>query len=281
MATDLGDLYPITVETRAAPVPPATEGELVTTAAVDVVVTLPDGTAAPGSPFSMSENPTGTWQYDYATTVPGLHAYEATSTGAIEGVFSDTFVVVAPLGSIVSLQEAREYLDFEETDADELLRATCIVASQACEEWTGKTWMRQVVTDEPHGGCGSRLRLRRRPVLSVTSVEENGVAVPGAGYFLNARQGWLYRGTTQGVYDWTSGVENITVTYIAGPPGGVVPETIRRGVLEMVRHLWTTQRGASGFPSQGTDSEWSPGAGYSIPRWVEQLWAAHRAIGVA
>lgn len=267
MATDLGDPYPITVLTKDE------DGDLATTSSVTVTVTLPDGSTT--SPAAMTETTTGRFVYDYPTTVAGLHSFEATATGAVEGVYEDVFNVAASLASVVSLPDMRSHLRLTSTDDDEIVRDYLAVATDCAQARSGRIWVRTTVLAEVHDGGAPKLRLRNSPVLSITSVTENGTTVPSTGYVLHARFGWLYRGTTTSASCWPYSRQGILVSYVAGPPSGVIPPAIPHGVKEMVRHLWEARRGGSGIPRQGPDTEWVPILGYSVPRRVAELWDMH------
>lgn len=272
MTTDIGDPYPITVETRDE------NGALIDTTTVTVVITLPDGTDL--APASMTRTTVGRYEYDYVTTVAGLHEWEAEALGAIEGVFTDTFTVTSSSEvGIVGLQEARAHLNLVGTDDDEILRAYILTASDLCEAYTGRAWRRTAVVGEVHDGGGAYLQLRRQPVLEVTAATENGAAA--ADYVLDARRGRLYRGTQTGRSQWLPGLQIVEVTYVAGPADALVPAQIRHGVLECIRHLFEARRGGSAIPQVGAATEWVPVLGYSIPRRVAELWNMRRRPRVA
>jgi hypothetical protein len=72
------------------------------------------------------------------------------------------------------------------------------------------------------------------------------------------------------------------VVYLAGR--STVPDDLLFAVKELVRHLWTTQRGGATRPgSQQSDamSNTLPGAAYVFPFRVEQLLAPHEQPGFA
>jgi hypothetical protein len=279
VTTDLGDLYPITVLVRDE------DGVLTDTTSVSVAITLPTGAAASGSPFTASRVSVGRYELDYETTVAGLHSWTATASGAIEGVFSDTFVVVSTSDvGIVSLEDARGALRIgsSNTAEDEFIRDAILDVSDICEAYTGQVWRRTVVTAELADGGGDFIQLKRIPVLSITSVSESGVSVAASGYVLDADNGWLWRGTAQSSRAWAHGRQSVSVSYVAGPADGVVPRRIRRGALNFIRHLWEERRSGSGIPFQaGPDTEWVEQNGVQIPRRVAESWDLARVDGVA
>lgn len=279
MTTDLGDLYPITVLVRDV------DGVLTDTTSVSVAITLPSGTAAPGSPFATSRVSVGRYELDYETTVAGLHSWTATASGAIEGVFSDTFVVVSTSDvGIVSLEDARGALRISATNTgeDEFIRDCILDVSDICEAYTGQVWRRTVVTAELADGGTEFVQLQRIPAQSITSVTESGVAVAGTGYVLDSANGWLWRGTAQSGRLWACGRQSVSVSYVAGPVNGVVPRRIRRGALNFIRHMWEERQAGSGIPfAAGAATEWVDSNGFQIPRRVAESWDLARLDGVA
>jgi hypothetical protein len=79
------------------------------------------------------------------------------------------------------------------------------------------------------------------------------------------------------------GAQGYTVVYKAGR--NPVPADLKLAVMEMVRHLWSTQRGSgarrpgSSAPEQLAPS--LPGAAYTLPIRVEQLLAPYTFPGFA
>lgn len=67
-----------------------------------------------------------------------------------------------------------------------------------------------------------------------------------------------------------------TVVYQAGRE---CPSDLRQGILELVRHLWITQRGAG--DRTGSPMDDVMGGSYSLPRRVEQLIAPYLQPGFA
>jgi hypothetical protein len=252
-------------------------------ATVSVLITLPNqSTDTP----TVTSTELGTYAFNYTTQMPGPHRFMVSATGGFLGsdvleLGSDVFDVLADdVAGIVGLQETREHLRISPSDDDdETLRAFILTASDLCEAYTGRIWRRTAVDDEAHDGGGRYLQLRKRPVLEVSAASENGAAV--ASYTLNPRLGRLYRGSATEDAQWLPGRQIVTVSYVAGPPDGLVPSSLRHGVLECVRHLWESRRGGSGLPRQGQADEWVPILGYSVPRRVAELWDMKRRPKVA
>lgn len=119
------------------------------------------------------------------------------------------------------------------------------------------------ITDEVHTGPGAVV-LRKQPVISVTSATSSGVAVGDLD--LDREAGVLY-GT------FSAAPRAVRVTYVAG--WASVPEDLDQGVLELVQHLWKTQRGGgstrAAFPGEGEDQSEPDGSGYLLPYRVQSL----------
>ena len=265
MPYDLGDQVPLAVTVKDA------TGALADAGAMGIVVTAPDGSTS--SPV-IAHPSTGNYTATYVPTQLGQHRVTWTATGANASAFADAFSIDGAAG-IVSLQAVRAHLGIVQTGTDERLRDHLLLASEMVESYTGRTYRQQTVT-ELHDGGGTVLRLRVLPVISVTSISEFGGAV--ASFVLNPVAGTLSRGTKYGGYFWLPGIQNISITYVAG--GVSVSFRVRQATLELVRHLWDSQRGGYSIPKQqGAGDDWDPRQGYSIPRRVAELLDFDRAPG--
>lgn len=277
MSYALGQVVPLTITVRDAAGVPADGGT------VTLSVTRPAGTTDTYTGGQLTHTiGTGIYQLDYVAVAAGLYAVRWVVTGANASAPKvDSFYVErSDLPPIVSLAEARQHLGFPaaKTADDDQLADFLQTACQVCEDYTGMAWRRQSLTATFDGG--QRTLQLRVPVLSVTSVTENGTTLAGTAYVLDASQGWLHR--APGGARWSSTApQNIVVAYVAGPVDGIVPATIRQGSLEMVRHLWESQRGRAVPAGRGPDSEFPTGTSYSIPNRVRELWEAAMLPGFA
>ena len=235
--------------------------------AVTLTVTKPDGTTATPTATASGSR----WSAVYTPGTPGLHAFRFLSTSGSAGAYVDTFTVADPAAfPVVSLSAVKDHLNITSTDSDEELRHMIGVASERGESWTGRVFGRRAIVDTLSGGV-SYLPLNHCPVLSVTSITENGVTVPASGWRLSSREGAVIeRVAGYSTSLWAPGSGNIVVTYVAGY--SVQPSTDAQGTLEMVRHLWSTQRGSIRARANG-----DPGmlATFSVPLRVQELWESH------
>ena len=105
---------------------------------------------------------------------------------------------------------------------------------------------------------------------------ENGLAISASNYVLDYTGQRLYRigsGTlyaTNSYGYWTQGMNNVSITYVAGYVNP--PMSAKQGVLEIIRHLWQTQRGAINVMSRtNSGDELYSTPTYSLPRRAMEL----------
>lgn len=261
---DLGDVASLAVAITDS------AGAAANAGAVALTVTLPDGTTVTPT---VTNAATGSYTASYTPTLPGRHGVRWVATGANASAFTDSFTVMDPVDiPVVSLAEAKRHLNITSTTSDEELRAFIAAAQDAGERYTGRVFGRRSIV-ETHDGGSAAIVLAGIPVVSVTTVVEDGTTLTAADYVAHLTAAVLYRaaGTT-----WdNSDPQTVVVTYVAGY--AQQPPTDRQGVLEMVRHMWETQRGSMATFPRGDD--YTPGAGYSIPNRVAELWNLNRMPG--
>lgn len=239
-------------------------------ATVAVTVTLPDGTTTSPSVTNVS---TGRYKISYTPSVAGTFyvKWSATSVGGVSGedtIYEDSFTVSASSNAFVSLAEAKSYTNILDTADDDELLAYLEWACVLAERIADTDFSRKTVTSETHSITGSTcsIQLRRRPVLSVTTVTEAGTTLSASQYALDSRWGTLYR--QSGSYTdtaWVAGRNVVAVTYVVGY--AIIPPEVRQATLQILEHLWENQRGgnplAGGFRS--ADEFPQPGANWNVP----------------
>jgi len=262
---DLGDVVSLAVAITDS------TGAAANAGAVACTITHPDGTT---STPAVSNPATGSYTTSITPTQVGRHGVRWVATGANASAFTDAFTVLDPAEiPVVSLTEVKRHLNITSTTSDEELRALIVVAQEAGERYTGRVFGRRTVTDTCTGGRNA-IALTSLPVLSVTSVSEDGSALTGDDYTADLAAGVLYR-ADGGTWDASEPL-TVSVVYVAGYTAQPAPD--RQGALEMIRHLWDTQRGSMAMLPRGAD-DYNPGAGYSIPRRVSELWDLNRIAG--
>lgn len=126
----------------------------------------------------------------------------------------------------------------------------------------------------PYGGC--TLVLPTCPVVSLTSVTPySGGALTLSDLHLNTDAGTITYNTGVGTFP----AQWYDVVYSAGR--STCPDDLLLAVKELVRHLWTTQRGGTTRPGPAPLEGQVAGAGYLMPYRVQELIAPHLAPGFA
>ena len=270
MTYDLGDVVPLGITITDS------TGANANASAVTCSIYQPDGTLVTGSVTNPS---TGLYNCDFQPTQNGRHAVKWVATGTNASAYSDEFLVrdFTELG-IVGLDEVKNHLNIPLTDTtlDDELRSFIDAGSDLAESYVGQILGRRTFTSELYDGGQEFIRIRNPKAMTITSVTENGLDVSASNYVLDYTGQRLYRigsGTlyaTNSYGYWTAGMNNISITYVAGYVNP--PMAAKQGVLEIIRHLWQTQRGAINVMSrtQSGDELYNTPT-YSLPRRAMEL----------
>jgi hypothetical protein len=205
-------------------------------------VTLFDGTA--GISPTVVHGVTGEYYVVYPTVQVGLHQEVWSATvGGVPVVIRRNFTVEQVANSFIDTDEALAHLRASGvivSAADlEQLRWLCSVACGAVQDDLGRTIARASKTQTFDGGRTAVL-LGHTPVMSITTVTENGTTVAGTGYTANLSAGILYRGGQQSPQPWSWGVQNVVVTYVAGYTDP--PRIARKVALNGVQRMWQSSQ---------------------------------------
>jgi len=244
--------------------------------AVVLTVTLPDGTTATPS---VNHSGTGLYDADYTPSQSGRHTIFWVATGTNASSYSDDFTVRDPNDiSIVSFDEVKDHLNIPSTSTtnDSELYRFIDAATDMAEAYTGTVLGRKTFTNEVYDGNQTDLRLQNPRALQILSVVENGITLTAADYALDYTGQRLSRVTAGSLNEpnfygiWAPGSKNITVSYVAGFTNPR-PQA-KQGVLELVRHLWQTQRGSMNVISRNQNGDdFYPASTFSMPRRVMEL----------
>jgi len=266
---DLGDVVALGVTIYDSTGTPANATTVVAT------VTAPNGTT---STPSVNNSGAGLYDISYVPSLYGRHTIRWVATGTNASAYADEFTVrdFTALG-VVSLDEAKAHLNITTTtDNDEELRRFMDAAEDLASSYVGVILGRQTFANELYDGNVDHLRLRNPKAMSITSVYENGTLLDSAAYSLDPTGQRLYRITTGSLSGpnyfgiWAPGANNIQITYVAGFQ--TPPPAATQGVLEILRHLWQTQRGVRNVQSRiQTGDELTSGSTYSLPRRAIEL----------
>lgn len=240
MPYDLGDVVPLSVETRDQ------DGELADAGAIALTVRLPDLTEVTPSITNPS---TGVYRCDFTPTVPGPYAVKWVATGVNASSYKDAFDVrddYPPM--LFSLADARAILNKSSTADGDKIRDFIESTTSIVETIVGPVVPRSV--SEVIYGCSLPYFVTRTaPVISLTSIES--VYIGGLPYDVDdfdvdtesgicrEKRGQSFAGTYR-------------VTYQAGRT--VVPAAIRDAGRLIMKWLWGTHLG----PHSGTRDRMQP-----------------------
>jgi hypothetical protein len=253
---DLGDVVPLAVNVKD------TAGALANATAVALTITLPDGTTATPS---VTNSSTGVYSATYTPAVSGRFGVRWVATGTNASTYVDAFTVAAGAG-LISLDEVKAFLNITSTTNDEELREFVAASTVAAEKYAQRKFVRESFT-ETHDGGGRLVVLRHPRATSLTAISEGGTSLSAGEYRLKFHGGAVERVSGNAPSYFTRGVDNISVTYVAGVTGDDLT-LASHAVRQMVKHLWATQRGAK---RPNTGDEWESGLGYTYPRRVMEL----------
>lgn len=246
-----------------------------------VAVTRGDFTAAPAP--AVVNTGVGSYHFDVATTVAGPWVWVATGTVPVEFAKSGQFFVRSSGARLLSLDEAKRYLNKDliiTTDDDEILDLVD-TATTLIEEIVGAVMPRTIV--EVYNGGRSAIYLRQR-ARSITSILEAqavgtivtltadvaGVSAANDGYVFDSSANVIYRTSGGGRMRFQGGVNAITITYVGGRL--VTPPNFRTAAGELLSHVWRTSQYARGTTRPRTNEpDTTVVMGYAIPNRVMEL----------
>lgn len=242
---------------------------------VSVTLTTPAGVATDLS-GSVEHPSQGVYHLDYEPAEVGNYGVYWVTTGVNAGTLEEAFNVDdLTISPPLSLTQVKDHLNIgvdQLTDDDEI-RHFILAATGLIEGITGPL-TRRPATGTFNGGRSSVV-LTQYPIVSVTSVTENGS--PVTSYSWDADTGIVTKTSGYSEATFTQGHRNVVVTYVAGR--SIVPADLQHAVLEAVRHLWETQRGKPTSLRSGDD--YVPGAGYSLPNRVKEFLGRYEQAGIA
>jgi hypothetical protein len=248
----------------------------VTTAVV--TITLPDGTSATPS---VTHGVTGAYSASYTPSQQGRHLVRWLGTGTNPQAYTDEFTVrdLTTL-PVVSYDSVLAHLNIPAASAnEEEVRRFIDAAQDLAENYVGAVLGRRTYV-EYYDGNTDVIRLNNPRAISVSEVIENGTTLGTGDYKLDSTGQRLHRLTATSLTQstsvaygyWATGVNAVKVTYTAGY--AITPPAIQQGVLEIVRHLWQTQRGAVSVMSRtgaASGDDFYPASTYSLPRRAMEL----------
>lgn len=195
-----------------------------------------------------------------------------------------------PLGADdwISTGQAERHLNKSALQGDELEELIDFIqrAERAVIDRIGYVKQPAVALVEFHDGGRSHLRLEHRPVFDITEISVAGTVEPAADLEGASPTGWYIHNPRSAVVKHTGRFPTgfVRVEYLPG--WDVIPESLTLATLELLRHLWKTQRGSvGGRPGKRGETPVDPtqpvGTGFTMPHRVTQLLHPFTQVPVA
>jgi hypothetical protein len=261
MPIDLSDTTPRSINLTNAAGAPVDADSTPTYA-----ITLPDLTT--GTPPAVQQGATGEYYLGYPTVMAGLHRELWTAVVAGVTIVIRRFFTVEDTASvpIIDTDDAITHLRASgiiTTPSDlEQLRWLCQISSEAVELDLGLVLARRSITETFDGGQ-QYIRLTGQPLVSVTSVVENGVTLTAnTDYVADLALSVIRRGSAQSCWDFLWGNQNVTSTYVAGL--ATPPRVARKVALNGVQRMWQHSQQMP-HPALDDASEFTIAAGVLTP----------------
>lgn len=153
------------------------------------------------------------------------------------------------------LADLKAWLRIGSDDEDGVLERLLGSASGLCEQFIGQ-WLVMREASETIVADGSWRRLMARPVVAISSVEVEGVALAPEAYAVDidaGGDGWVRARLA-------NGPAVVTVRYQAGMAGDVdgLPEAIRQGIVRLAAEHFVARDGAVATPPAVVSALWRP-----------------------
>lgn len=140
------------------------------------------------------------------------------------------------MAGLVTLQQAKDYLEITDATHDALLQEFIDRLSAWVESYCGRTFAQAAYADELHDGDGtSRLVVKQRPIVSVASLFDDIDRQFGAGTQIDAEDFVVYPERGEIRLDglvFAQGLQNVKVTYTAG--FSQIPLDLQQAVIELI-----------------------------------------------
>lgn len=244
---------------------------------VALAITKPDGTAEAPAPATGEPAVTGqdyTWTVDYTLPAAGLYGFTWSSDSPDTSRPTD-WITCTEYRSILSLADAREYLDIRDTSRDEVLLGTLAGITALIERHVGACVIRAVTNEVIPGTTLRALHLPSGPVPAADSVTSVASLYPGGPSWaagdlvVTPTSGTVRRADGHrfwgGPWQWSGTAGRLVIT----------PD-ITEGAKAALFDLWGAQRGVSADsiePSMEEVAAYETGVppGWRLPPRVTQF----------
>ncbi len=147
---------------------------------------------------------------------------------------------------IVDHETLKDFLKIPDatTSQDDFLDTCCEWAQGQIESWLKRAVESTAYSETRDGDGSSLLYLKNYPIVSVTSITINDVAVTdlSTNVKTNLNTGAVY--LKSGIF--TSGFQNVTVVYTAGYAASAIPDEIKAAVIELAAIIYKDSTQGSG-----------------------------------
>lgn len=237
MAVDLGDQY------RCAFTLKSPAGDLMSSTAMTLTITLPDGSAL--TPLGIVPSSTGVYIHDHLTTTAGRHVARWVGSGANPGAHTEIFDVrPAALIYMISLAEAKAQINQTSTVDDEELRHFVEAATLKCEELRGEAIVRRTFTEVHKNVRGSAALDWPSPEITLQTVAAtNGLITWNVADLVVSPSGVVT--AKQGPDLWG----DLNFVYASGYQ--IIPANFTLACKLLIQRAWATQRGDKGAVHPG------------------------------
>lgn len=176
--------------------------------------------------------------------------------------------------SLVSLADLKTYLSVAHTTDDALLVRLALAASAWFQSKVGRNILAANYVEVRNGDGGKVLVPRHYPVVSVSALTVDGVAITGAPSV--TEYGYVIDGNVvriRGTQAFTAGVQNVSLSYRAGYE--TVPADVVQAVLYMAG-VWFRERTRLGELSKSAAGESISFVQFAIPANVQTVIDAYK-----
>lgn len=177
--------------------------------------------------------------------------------------------------ALTNLARVEQFLDADTGD-DDLINNLIAAVSGEIQGWLGRQIIQATATDERLDSIGdTRLHTRYYPIISITSLTEDGSALTEDTDFeckeQDKRSGCIVRLCGSDAVGWNVGTRNVTVTYSHGY--ATVPDAITQAATELVVFDYY-QSPASSQARFGKGGKALDAGGSTEYRTREEIWDA-------
>lgn len=189
---------------------------------------------------------------------------------------------------LVTLAEAKTYLNISDSTFDDLLNALIDYTTQSIESYCRRTWTQGSVTEYFDGG-GRDFAVSTPPIDSITTITdtEDSSVVDSDDYDYNPVAGLIYLSDTAptialyGNSHWGEGRRRWEVVYVGGTDGA--PSDVKQACLQWVSDIYNS-RGTEGMKSYKIgDISWTRddvASQHGMPASVKMILDNHRIIAI-